>query len=370
MEFFQSKTLTRDYQSHISPHLPILNTLVSRRSWRKYENWQANESLIAELKEFISLSILARSCREEYVVLETNLERVRASFKSAYRGLSGKINPWLPKTKPAGALYLCIDRDAAKQERPVDYAYPSMVAQDVELWLAERSLGSCWLAGINGPATAKSIGLSDEKWVPAMVVFGKTHSKPAGMNFDNLVYQQLSRKRKRLTTITYKNYYGNSFELLPSLSETIEVKPMDVKECLSEMMTWKSSQPGDPPNTLQWELLAEAGRIAPSASNVQPWMFVLIDDKTMLQELTGLLHETDGLSAAVIGLGKTNGWRTKGLERPFWMIDLPIAFSQISLMAVALGFHSNVFINIPEKEINLLVKAKDDWRVTGVVGIR
>jgi hypothetical protein len=58
------------------------------------------------------------------------------------------------------------------------------------------------------------------------------------------------------------------------------------------------------------------------------------------------------------------------MDKPFWMIDVPIALSHISLMAASAGRRARIFIDdIDEGAVNDLVHAKDDTRTVGVVGI-
>jgi len=122
---------------------------------------------------------------------------------------------------------------------------------------------------------------------------------------------------------------------------------------------------------LEWELLAEAARLSPSASNQQPWQFILIDDRAVLNDLELLLDERQSFNAAIACLAlASETFITKGLERPFWMIDLPIAISSITLMAGALKISSQVYLEIEEGKINSLLGLDTKYRTVGIVGLR
>ena len=59
---------------------------------------------------------------------------------------------------------------------------------------------------------------------------------------------------------------------------------MEVFECVSTLSSIRSYRQKEVPESVIMEVL-EAGRLAPSAHNDQPWEFVLIRDKSRLQEM-------------------------------------------------------------------------------------
>ncbi len=370
---FQSKHLTRDYQSFFQNRLLILDLMVARRSWRKYRDWSMSTELEDRLKAFIKRSSTLRECPADDLLLVTEKKLLPDIFKAAYTGFAGKINPWLPKSGAAGFLALAIDKEVRHVDRPTAYAFPSMVGQDTVLWLTEQDVGTVWLAGLNGKEMAGVLGLSRDKWIPAMIVFGKTGKGPAGINIDNFIYRSISRKRKPLQEIICRDRYDRAFALPDLKTEGLSSNPSSsVAESLEGLSKWSKKRKAITLTQLNWELLAEAARISPSATNKQPWKFVLVQDPSLLCELGRLLGEHKTLQGAIVCLGEISySLLEKGLERPFWMIDLPIAVSSITLMAGALDLPAKVYINnIPEQEINSLMKLEAHWRTVGVVGLR
>ncbi len=74
--------------------------------------------------------------------------------------------------------------------------------------------------------------------------------------------------------------------------------------------------------------------------------------------------------AAVVGLGHPGGWEATFFEKPFWMIDLPIAFSHMTLMAASLHCLTKLRMDdIDEEEISRMLKVPPKMRTGGVLGI-
>lgn len=59
---------------------------------------------------------------------------------------------------------------------------------------------------------------------------------------------------------------------------------MEVFECVKSLSSIRSYQNKEAPEEVMMEVL-EAGRLAPSAHNDQPWEFILVRDKGVLKEL-------------------------------------------------------------------------------------
>ncbi len=89
----------------------------------------------------------------------------------------------------------------------------------------------------------------------------------------------------------------------------------------------------------QLHKLLDAAMNAPSSSNGQPWHFVVIDDRRMLDEIpkfhpySGMLKESP---VAVVVCGDTKLERSKGV----WVQDCSAATENILLAARALGLGS------------------------------
>ena len=109
----------------------------------------------------------------------------------------------------------------------------------------------------------------------------------------------------------------------------------------------------------------------PNACNLQAWYFVAVSEEDRLRGLEESCEDTGGWRAAVVGAGPPGGFDTMVFERPFWMIDIPIALSHMSLMAASMGCDVRVHVNgIDEDAINRLVGLPSRLRAVGVLGIK
>lgn len=86
------------------------------------------------------------------------------------------------------------------------------------------------------------------------------------------------------------------------------------------------------------DLILKAGMAAPSALNRQPWVFVVVDDKEVLQKLF-VNHPRKNLTSAPMAI-VVCGDMQKAIEgegREFWVQDASAATQNILLAAHALG---------------------------------
>jgi nitroreductase len=86
-------------------------------------------------------------------------------------------------------------------------------------------------------------------------------------------------------------------------------------------------------------LIVKAGMAAPSAVNIQPWAFIIVTDKNILQNLcNGLLYAKmlDKAGAAIIVCGIPS--KDKRMPQDFWMYDCSAASENILLAVHALGY--------------------------------
>lgn len=84
------------------------------------------------------------------------------------------------------------------------------------------------------------------------------------------------------------------------------------------------------------EDILKAGMNAPSAGNEQPWHFVLIDDRSVLNEISKLHPYAKMLSEAPLAL-LVCGDESREKFRDFWVQDCSAATENMLLAAHALG---------------------------------
>ncbi len=110
----------------------------------------------------------------------------------------------------------------------------------------------------------------------------------------------------------------------------------------------------------QLKMLVRAGMAAPSARNSQPWLFFVIDDRTILDNLAKQLPNAKMLlnaKAAIVVCGNLQ----KALEgdgREFWVQDCSAATQNILLAAESMGLGAVWTGAYPRKETVNIIKVE------------
>jgi len=110
------------------------------------------------------------------------------------------------------------------------------------------------------------------------------------------------------------------------------------------------------------KMILEAGRWTPSASNRQPWEFIVIKDKTILQKISetaiyGKFFKQAPLAIAIVG---------KPSESPNWYhVDTSLVSMQMMLMAWALDIGSCWIGSMDREKVKSLIGiATEDYLLT------
>ncbi|HYX08998.1 MAG TPA: nitroreductase family protein [Bacteroidales bacterium] len=105
---------------------------------------------------------------------------------------------------------------------------------------------------------------------------------------------------------------------------------------------------GEPLLEGQIEQLLECGMYAPSAVNCQPWHFIVIDEKELLQKMSEIhpyASMLPGAAAAILVCGDENRAHTKD----YWPVDCAAATENILLAAHGTGLGA-VWLGIYPRE--------------------
>ena len=93
----------------------------------------------------------------------------------------------------------------------------------------------------------------------------------------------------------------------------------------------------EPVSQEQVKLLLEAAMAAPTAMNLQPWHFVVVDDPGKLADLRKVLpFGKMQAPLAICVCGNLSSWKSRVTER-FWVQDCSAATQNLLLAASALG---------------------------------
>lgn len=367
----KTKKPTRDYASLAANPWTIWDTLYARRSHRKYIPTIMDEGLLASLEEFMRLALEVRGAARESILLVSEPERVEEIKRRAHKGAAQKINLWLNRSPLLGFLVLALPVQDVREERPSQLPRSVMAAEDCVLWLTERELGTCWLGGINHSEVKDILRLEEDLVVPAAISFGKPKPRVRARDYDHLVYHTLSRHRKPLSAIAYRESMEAPFEAGGAVTARVEVSEVQDTAGLLKSLREREVSGEGIPLELALEACLEAARVAPSASNAQRWRFVAVTDAGKVRDLAEVCGSRAAWRAAVVGLGRQGAWEYTFFEKHFWMIDLPIAFSHLTLMAASMCLAVDLILEGFDAEaVGRLVAMTPGYHVAGVMGIR
>jgi len=110
---------------------------------------------------------------------------------------------------------------------------------------------------------------------------------------------------------------------------------MKVSEAIEKRRSIRRFKEGDLPKD-QLKSILRAAQIAPSASNRQPYQFVVVEDpdlKKQLGELAALQRFISKAAVIIVGIGDL-------MRKKWYKVDLAIAFQQMILQATELGLGS------------------------------
>jgi nitroreductase len=118
--------------------------------------------------------------------------------------------------------------------------------------------------------------------------------------------------------------------------------------------------------------LLEAGRWAPSASNRQPWAFIVVRDQEIRRRLAAhaayLLVRWAHVEESPL-LIVLCGYRKSAVYRQFLREDIGLAGGQIMLQAAALGLGTCWIGGLDRPAIARILKIPDDWEVVGLLTV-
>ncbi|MFA9399326.1 MAG: nitroreductase family protein [Clostridiaceae bacterium] len=173
------------------------------------------------------------------------------------------------------------------------------IFEKLVLFLTENGIGTCWLGGtFKRSAFAEELVLDDDEIIPIVTPIGYPKEKP-GLTGSLVRYIAKSDTRKKFEELFYYDDFANK------LNET---------------------------DSEGYKIPLEMVRLAPSASNKQPWRVVLSKDK---QELYFYLHRDVKYAG-----------NKMGFEMQY--IDMGIAMSHFELSAKETNIKGNWGFNDPK----------------------
>ncbi len=134
---------------------------------------------------------------------------------------------------------------------------------------------------------------------------------------------------------------------------------MEVIEAIKTNLAVREFKPDKVPKDTILKIL-EAGRLAHSSKNTQPWRFILIDDKDKLL----LLSKTTPTGAHIANAAFAIALFTENAKLP--EVDGARAMEDMMLVAWSLGVGSCWVTNFEEKKVKQILEVPKEWRLITV----
>jgi len=249
---------------------PIQEIISERKSIRTYKDIVMTENDKSRIKDFINLSMQTPFNSEiRFEIIETGeLDRNQLRSLGTYGMISGAKN-FIAGTVKKNAAF--DGKISIAQEKFIDYGF---ALEKIILYLTDAGFGTCWLGGtFNKAGFSKKINAAIDEVIPAVTPFG--HKSQRRALVDRMIRGVAGSKfRKKSSELFFKNDFKSPL----SIDEAgIYAKPL-------EMI-----------------------RIAPSASNKQPWR--ILKDKNgkffhfFLQRTKNYLKIPFGVDMQMIDMG-------------------------------------------------------------------
>jgi nitroreductase len=248
-----------------------------------------------------------------------------------------------------------------------------MAVQDAVLWMTERGLGTCWLAGVNQRELVKAASLGDGRSVPVIISIGRPAlDAPRTVSYGGISYKMMSRRRKPISRIACLENAGSPYPVTDIAPVRFEADSSGIEGLLKSIRDGHGPMVSRASAELALDACLEGARVAPSGNNAQDWLFIVLRDGKRLSRLAGLcgMEVADPPKMAIVAAGHAWKFEKLMLDRPFWDIDVPIAMSNISLVATSAGYTVDARTGgIDEAGIRGLVNLPSAMRVVGVTGL-
>jgi nitroreductase len=113
-------------------------------------------------------------------------------------------------------------------------------------------------------------------------------------------------------------------------------------------------------------LVLDAARLVPSARNLQPWRFVLVQGDEAIEELASAFNETNqevrnAPVIIVICAREEDGVTSDG--RPYYLFDAGLAVENLLLAATDLGLVTHLILSFDEGAIKRILEIPAEYRV-------
>lgn len=116
--------------------------------------------------------------------------------------------------------------------------------------------------------------------------------------------------------------------------------------------------------------LLTAAHLAPSARNRQDWRFVAVTDKEIIKEIAQITGQEfiAGAPLVIAGVG-LDPTRTMRCGIPPYIVDVTIALTQVSLLAVEMGLGTCWIGGFPQDDVRKLLGVPEEHRIVQLMTV-
>lgn len=126
----------------------------------------------------------------------------------------------------------------------------------------------------------------------------------------------------------------------------------------------------DPIQEDAFQRILEAGRLAPSGKNFQPWKFIIVRDegiKRKLAEASARQYFIAEAPIIIVACGfPEQSYARLGRYMSSWVVDVAIAVEHMMLQATAEGLGTCWIGAFEEKEVKKILQVPEEVRVLGL----
>lgn len=360
----------------------ILKVIIKRRSVRRFIDKNVEDKKIEILKEVVFLSPTFKNNKNYKFIFVKDLQLKKEFIRAATSGIQGKINLWLFGCNAplfivaTGNPNLSLNKDDKKF-----YLFDTSFAmENFVLAACELGLGTCWIGAFDEERIKKLLNIPKNIRVAAISPLGyPQESKIFQSNFSSIYDITLKRimhkRRKNLNEILHYNSYGNKIENdFISEVEILNDEIQSKESCIINGLKNRKYNLNFSDKEIDKEklfIMFEAGRLAPSASNSQIWRYVLIDENNKIKKLINLLKEYQEykVKPQSIICACAESWiiKRRGFEQPYFLIDVPISISHITLMANASNLSWDLIFDFDEVKIREILNIPKSVKIISLV---
>jgi nitroreductase len=140
---------------------------------------------------------------------------------------------------------------------------------------------------------------------------------------------------------------------------------MDAVKAIKTRRSVRSYDPAPVPHAVLKRVL-EAGRMAPSACNIQPWCFIVVEEQSVREAISHTGRYASFLAespAVIVGCGN------KKISPKWHVVDVTIALENMVIAATAEGLGTCWIGSFNESKVNELLKIPDGYKVVALLAV-